>query len=148
MKITRRTALGVLASTAAVEPQAEGQPAANTATLNWLDGAPPTQLTGVSWGVPWPRGTVRRDQTFSLTAGNQSLPLQSWPLAFWPDGSIKFTGFATVANATGPYRLAPGTPPAGVPLQLTQSGQSIDIDTGKFKARIRRSGASFIDTLG
>jgi hypothetical protein len=147
MKITRRTAIGILASTAAVEPQAEAQANANTATLNWLDGAPPAQLTGVSWGVPWPRGTVRRDQTFSLTAGNQPLPLQSWPLAFWPDGSIKFTGFATATNAAGPYRLAPGTPTAGVPLQLTQSAQSIVIDTGKFSARVPRSGISFIETL-
>ena len=52
--------------------------------------------TGVSWGVPWARGMVGRTQTFALTANDgKSQPLQAWPLAWWPDGSIKFSGFAT-----------------------------------------------------
>ena len=50
---------------------------------------------GVSWGVPWARGMVGRTQTFALTANDgKPLPLQAWPLAWWPD-SIKFSGFAT-----------------------------------------------------
>src|SRR5947208_2754050 len=111
MKITRRTAIGILATTAAVE-QAQSQPAqtATSTDLSWLDGAAPGQAVGTTWGVPWPRGAVRREQTFALTAGGQSLPLQSWPLAYWPDGTIKFTGFAAVTNAPAPLRLAPGTP--------------------------------------
>src|ERR1035441_6163076 len=51
---------------------------------------------GVSWGVAWARGMVGRTQTFALTANDgKSLPLQAWPLAWWPEGSIKFSGFAT-----------------------------------------------------
>src|SRR5262249_34982920 len=59
----------------------------------------------------------------------------------------KFTGFATVTNAPGPYRLAPGAPDGGTPLKLIQSAQSVEIDTGKFIARIPRSGASLVDTI-
>src|SRR5690242_15263551 len=91
MKITRRNAIGILASAAAVEQQASAQQTAGRigdGVVRWLDGAPPAVETGVSWGVPWPRGAVSRQQTFSLaTAAGKSLPLQSWPLAYWPDGS-------------------------------------------------------------
>src|SRR6185369_10375025 len=107
MKLTRRTALQLLATTAAATPEPP-QPSPAT-RLNWLDRTPPALTSGVSWGVPWPRGTVRREQTFSL--GN--LPLQSWPLAYWPDGSIKFTAFATVAGSTSTNaNLTTGTPAA------------------------------------
>ncbi len=39
-----------------------------------------------------------------------ALPLQAWPLAYWPDGSLKWSGFAAVASAgadAGPFRVAP-----------------------------------------
>jgi hypothetical protein len=150
MRITRRSAIGILASTAsaaAIEP--EPQPQSNT-TLNiaWLGGAAPGIETGVSWGVPWPRGAVRPEQAFALSANDgKALPLQSWPLAYWPDGSIKFTGFATVTGATGPFRLAPGTPAATSAVKVTQTPQAIDIDTGKLQCRIPRQGPSFLETM-
>ena len=137
MKISRRSALGILATTAtasAIEPPApEPQAAAGgPLTLGWLSDAQPALETGVSWGVPWARGSVSRTQTFALTAGDgRALPLQAWPLAYWPDGSIKYTGFATVTGAPGPFRLAPGTPAAAPALKVTQSAQAIEIDTGK-----------------
>src|SRR5437763_353335 len=145
MKMTRRTAIGILATSAAVE-QIEAQ-TSNTVSINWLGNTAPSEAVGVSWGVPWPRGAFRREQSFSLTANNQPLPLQTWPLAFWPDGSLKFSGFATVAGAAGPYRLAPGTPTATTPIRITQSAQAIEIDTGKVQAHLPRSRASLIDTL-
>src|SRR5262249_31640745 len=103
MKITRREVVSLVAAagTGALEQSAEGQQTASLngpVSIDWLGGSPPPLETGVSWGVPWPRGAVRKDQTFSLTVNNgRSLPLQSWTLAYWPDDSVKWTGFATVA---------------------------------------------------
>src|SRR5262245_14270817 len=77
--------------------------------LKWLGDRPPAVPMGVSWGTPWPRGKIMKDQAFTLTTtGGKSLPLQSWPLAYWPDGSIKWSGFATVAGpeTTGLLRLS------------------------------------------
>ena len=150
MRITRRRAIGILASTAsasAIEP--EPQPQGNTSlNIAWLGGASPGLETGVSWGVPWPRGTVRPEQTFALSTNDgKALPLQSWPLAYWPDGSIKFTGFATATGATGPFRLAPGTPAATPAVKVTQTAQAIDIDTGKLQCRIPKQGPSFLETM-
>src|SRR3954451_6705662 len=150
MKITRRSAIGILASTAALEPQQGTAQAVGNGSVDvrWLDGAAPGMEVGVTWGVPWARGTVRPEQTFMLAANNgRALPLHSWPLAYWPDGSIKFSGFATVTGASGPLRLAPGASSANTALKLTQSPQAIDIDTGKLQCRIPKSGSSFIGTM-
>src|SRR5471030_960972 len=98
--------LALLASFLAVlgSPFAAGR----DVSLNWLESAPPAAPVGVSFGVPWPRGTVQKDQAFALTgADGKALPAQSWILAYWPDGSIKWTGLATVAGAAGPFRLSP-----------------------------------------
>src|SRR5476649_3101444 len=74
--------------------------APEAAQLNWV-GQPASSLAhGVSWGVPWPQGTLARDATFNLVdAQGKSLPLQTWPLAYWPDGSLKWSGLATVVPA-------------------------------------------------
>src|ERR1019366_10244946 len=146
MKITRRDAIGIMGATAAFEPQAAAQRADGVA-INWLGGAAPGTEVGVSWGVPWARGTVSRTQTFALTANDgRSLPLQQWPLAYWPDGSIKFTGFATVTGAAGPFRLAPGMPGAGSLKVTAPEGGPIEIDTGKLRCRAGSS-PSLIDSM-
>ena len=147
MKITRRTAIGILATTTvSAEQQTQAQGTGSPA-LEWLDKATPPQAVGVTWGVPWGRGSVRRDQTFSLSAGGQALPLQTWPLAYWPDGSLKFSGFATVAGGPGPFQLTPGAAANPAPLKVTQSPQAIEIDTGAVQAKLSRTGAALIESL-
>ena len=92
---------------AAAQARGIGTAAAERITLSWLGEQPPLVSTGVSWGVPWPQGEVRRGATFSLSAQGKDLPVQTWPLAYWPDGTIKWSGFATVvpAGMTGPVTL-------------------------------------------
>ncbi len=146
-KITRRSAIGIAASTVAFEQSAAAQGTANgPIAIRWLESAPAIE-TGVSFGVPWARGTVRREQTFSLTDANgKALPLQSWVAAYWPDGSVKFSGFATVTNAAGPFRLGPGAAVAGN-LRVAESGGAVDIDNGRFQCRIPKQGAYFIESI-
>src|ERR1035438_4804597 len=135
MKITRRDAIGIMAATAAFEPQVVAQQAGEV-SINWLDKATPGMEVGVSFGVPWARGTVNRGQIFVLSANfGQLLPVQAWPLAYWPDGSVKFTGFATVTDASGPFRLGPGTISTNPTVKVTESARAIDIDTGKLQGR-------------
>ena len=155
MKITRRNALGILASTVsttALEQDAAAQTAPNEAVAaGWLGGSPPPVESGVSWGIPWPRGTVRKGQSFSLTtADGKALPLQNWPLAYWPDGSMKWIGFATVAGpgASGAFKLARGAAAApATAVKVAESGSAVDIDTGRLQCRIPKQGASLIDSM-
>jgi hypothetical protein len=156
MRITRREALEAVATAAVAavaletaEQAANAQPA-NSVALHWLDGAAPPLSTGVSWGVPFPRGAVSKAQNFALTAGGNSLPLQQWPLAYWPDGSMKFVGFAAVAtaNTSGELRLAPGaSPTVGPRLRVQQTARTVDIDTGILQCTINKQGPDFIGSM-
>jgi hypothetical protein len=123
--------------------------------MNWLDRTAPPLSSGVSFGVPWPRGAVKKEQAFTLTSSDgQTLPLQTWPLAYWPDGSMKWSGFATVAsaqstNGPGGFKLsaAPGLAVAGPTVQVRQSDTGYEIDTGRLKVRILRFGPAIIESM-
>lgn len=157
MRMTRRDAIAVLA--AAIPATASGSTSAQTfapengrVSVNWLGGNAAGTETGVSWGVPWPRGTVQKSDSFELTNGSGThMPLQSWILAYWPDGSIKWTGFATVAeaNATGPFQLGRGSGNAGnaPTLRVNQDAQAIHVDTGPLQCRIPLHGSAFIESM-
>ncbi len=126
---------------------------ASSIDLKWLGDKPPAAPMGVSWGAPWPQGKIRKEQAFTLTTNDgKNLPLQSWPLAWWPDGSIKWAGFATVAGpeTTGSLRLSPSDTAAttsGPVVQVRQSDTTFEIDTGRLKVRIPGWGANLIDSM-
>lgn len=59
--------------------------------LKWLT-KKPNIPTNITWGVPWPKGKINRDQAITLLNEHEEmLPHQTWPLAYWPDGSVKWT---------------------------------------------------------
>jgi hypothetical protein len=121
-------------------------------SLGWLGDSAAPVSTGVSWGVPWPKGSVQKDQAFTLTAADgKSLLLQTWPLAYWPDGSLKWSGFATVAAAktVGTFRLAAGTNPmpSGPRVTVSERSDAVEIDTGGLQCRILRQGPNFVEAL-
>src|SRR5687768_17867272 len=61
--------------------------------LNWLGNTPAPSVTGVSWGVPWPKGAVPRDQVFSLSAmDGKKLTLHMWALYYWMDDTLEVGG--------------------------------------------------------
>ena len=64
-----------------------------------LEGRESAVRQGTSWGVPFAKGTVPTNTLFYLTdeAGN-TVPSAHWPLAYWPDGSLKWVGIAAVRD--------------------------------------------------
>jgi hypothetical protein len=123
--------------------------APGSVTLSLLGGQPPAAPAGISWGVPWTQGAIKRGATFSLSAQGADLPVQTWPLAYWPDGSMKWSGFATVvpAGLSGPMTLSKGSSAAAGALSVTNDGKSIVVDTGAAKCVIPTSGANIIDSI-
>lgn len=121
--------------------------------VKWLGGTPAPFSTGVSFGVPWPRGAVQKTQAFALTtADGQNLPVQTWPLAYWPDGTVKWTGVATVAGPSvqGEIKLtaAAAIPAApGATVTVHRSDTAFLIDTGRVQAVIPLHGDRIIDSL-
>jgi len=119
--------------------------------LHWLDGAP-AAARGVSWGVPWPRATVQKDTTFALKdAHGNDVAIQTWPLAYWPDGSIKWTGVAaTIGSGAGEsLRLIPAGIPGAFqsPISVSQTDDAIEIINGQSVWRIGRSGANLVQSI-
>ncbi|AIA73065.1 Tat pathway signal sequence domain protein [Pectobacterium atrosepticum] len=121
-------------------------------SLRWLDGQVPRAFSGVTWGVPWPQGTVRSDSDFQLHGTQQQVyDLQSWPLARWPDGSIKWSAHA-LSGVTPPADklLLRPTAKAGVPSgvgMVSENDHGWTVDTGHIRCVIPRSGSRLIEEV-
>ncbi|MBT2250312.1 Tat pathway signal sequence domain protein [Arthrobacter sp. BHU FT2] len=120
--------------------------------LRWLEGGTPPQLAaGTTWGVPWPRGSFAPDQQFTLTASSgTSVPVQSWPTGWWPDGSVKWTAHA-ISGGEAPsesYTLAPGAAvEPKTPLTVTSDAQSITVNTGVVQVTFGRAGEHLVRSI-
>jgi hypothetical protein len=100
-------ALGARDAEAAPRAAAGG---AGPVTLDWLEDGGLGAAPGSTVGVPWPMGAYQEDQAFALTdAAGKDVPVQTWPLAYWPDGSLKWTAHA-VSSGNGKLTLTAGTP--------------------------------------
>jgi hypothetical protein len=162
---------GGLPALAAASAPGEGDAAANAGAgasgagpapvtgdmpLHWLDGVP-ASFRGATWGVAWQQGRVPRDSAFELRAGERAGPaVQSWPLAYWPDGTLKWTAHALPPDAGGAapapgYTLQPligaAAPRATGPLLASESAEAIAIDNGVLQCSLPRSGSLLINTL-
>lgn len=163
---------GAMGAVAADAAAATPPPRADDHALAWLDGAAPEAFEGVTWGVPWPRGEVAAASGFVLrargagadagtaaAAAAAGAPLQSWPLAYWPDGSLKWTGHALPPSAAGAppaaaYTLEPvpalkaasASAPA-MPALVTRNGADIVIDTGAMHCTLAGSGALLVRAM-
>lgn len=125
--------------------------AAEPVELHWLADAPPDVEQGVAFGVPWPEGELQPDASFELKAdGGGSLPTASWPLAYWPDGSLKWSGHATLATPELPDQLtvSVGEPVKPEdPLVLEETDQEIKINTGRMSCVFGKSDSTLFRSL-
>lgn len=122
----------------------------NSVQIKWLSEKSPEIKTGVSWGVPWPRGVIQKGQDFMLTTNSgESLPLQTWPMAYWPDGSVKWTGCATVTGSgTDKMMLAPGKGSnSDTKIEVSESAFSFKVKSGDFSCLVPKKGNIIVDSL-
>ena len=137
---------------AAASAPLPGAADARVADLHWLEGGRPSLVTGTTFGVPWPRGMLQKDQGFVLSAsGGAALPSQSWPLAYWPDGSLKWTAHALPADAGQHERLrvTPGqaAAPAGAVIRLSERADAIVVNTGAIECTVPRKGGNIVASI-
>ncbi|MBA2893842.1 Tat pathway signal sequence domain protein [Nonomuraea soli] len=113
--------------------------------LTWLEGKPGTAAVS-TWGTPWPKATVTKEQTFALSDGT---PVQSWPIAYWPDGSVKWTAHAIAPTTPAEsYTLVAGAAAApATPVTVKDEKNHVDVDTGVIRARIRKSGSELVSQV-
>ena len=159
-KISRRQFLSTsaaltLATPIAAQQGGGGASAPNPAPgawVRWLDGGAPAVDAGVTWGTPWPRGRQRARQYALRDAGGRLVPLQSWPLAWWPDGSLKWTAHALAPGAApggGPFEVVAqrSAPKPASTVTVKESDGGVEIDTGRFVCHIARAGGNVITSI-
>ena len=131
-------------------------------TLNWLDGAAPSALSGgTTWGMPFGRGSLAGVGGISVSdADGRPVPSQAWPLATWPDGSLKWAGIALPATdaPSAHYRVASdgGASPesetspefaASPQVRVTESEDTVSVSTGTLEMVISRRTATLFTSL-
>ena len=125
------------------EPEVEGIP------LRWLDGEARSPFMGTTWGTAWPRGQVASDTSFALyDAQNKPVPVQSWVLAKWPDGSVKWSGHAIPPQQSPSphFSVRAGGMPARPEQQVAvrETDATVLIDTGPLRCTLSRGGETMI----
>ncbi len=132
--------------------------------LRWIETPEPgDRSVPVSFGVPFARGTVADGDRFGITPldgtgenavgdGGAFREVDFRPLAYWPDGSVKWGGFAGTLPGAEAYHLnklagRPGRKKDSARMLTETSGQYI-INTGEMQAYIpKRPAAVVIDSL-
>lgn len=125
----------------------KGKPVAGTA-LRWLDGQAPARFEGATLGVPWPRGTLRlpADKVLRFSLGADGPALQSWPLAYWPDGSLKWTAHAVAGGVTASgWNLEAGAGTARAGVSVRQSRDAFTITAGDLAWTVPTSGEYLVE---
>jgi hypothetical protein len=143
--------------------------------LRWLDdAAPDLTLAGATCGVPLAAGAVTDPGRLAvLDASGEPVPAQTWTLATWPDGSVKWAGIALgadrepaesyrVVNAANASSADPdavshpeGTMESGATesrhtrLQVTAhpTGPGFSIDTGACRVFIPGTGPNLVESI-
>lgn len=124
-----------------------------------LEGRDAAVPQGTSWGVPFAKGTMPQGTTFVVT-DDEGAPVQaeSWPLAWWPDGSLKWVGFAAVADkgldaldiqvVPAPKKKARKSQAAAAPAGMAEvTGQDIVVRTGVMECIFPNEGSSIIKDM-
>ncbi|MCR4994931.1 MAG: hypothetical protein K6A32_06100 [Bacteroidales bacterium] len=121
------------------------------AQLHWI-GQTPAGDRPVSFGIPFRKGEMKAKDAFILTTDKGvTVPADFWPTAYWPDGSIKWGGFAAVVpggtdclSFTKTKKKAESTQGG---LDVSEDNRQIRIAAADFTAYIPKSGDALIDSL-
>lgn len=116
--------------------------------LTWLT-KPLAIYKNASCGVAWPKGQVHRKSHFEIvdTLGH-AVPAQSWPLAYWPDGSLKWTGHAVASQHGEDLHVRPVKKAKNENgIQISESATQIVVDTGIIRCTLEKSGTVLIRSI-
>ncbi len=126
---------------------------ASTVPLHWV-GAVPASAKGVSFGVPLDEGQLKPTEKLTLaTAAGDEIVSDQWPLAYWPDGSVKWCAVAAVVpggadslSLEKPRKQQKKSTVTAV-IKVDESRDQIVINTGKLTAYVPRGGEVLLDSL-
>lgn len=112
--------------------------------LQWI--GKPRDNQPVTFGLPFNQGELKDAALIALSDGS---PSSAWPLAYWPDGSIKWAGVSAVASSQSAYVVLKDKKKKVQQQKIAvdkANGQYV-IRTGRLTAYIPMSGHQLIDSL-
>jgi hypothetical protein len=133
--------------------------------LHWLNpGRGKDALShGVSFGMPWAKGLYRSGQTFTIEGNDQVYLLDCREVAFWPDGSLKWTAhsvsesiaYCDIYTVKGADRVKEKpisfgnriTTKLGLELKISPPGSSSLFDSLSWGGRCLCSGANIVASV-
>lgn len=129
------------------------------ARLHWIGTTPATDRA-VSFGIPFRKGEMKTTDVFSLTTDQgKEIRADFWPTAYWPDGSVKWGGFAAVvpggtkvvsfartAKQKRGSRNTAQAADAGT-LSVNETASQIRVSAANFTAYVPKSGDTVLDSL-
>ncbi|CAM4197295.1 hypothetical protein L1N85_15605 [Paenibacillus alkaliterrae] len=113
---------------------------------------PAAAPVGLTWGIPWKEGELLREESLTLQHADsgEEAAMQSWPSAYWPDGSVKWSAHAAVSMTAAPdrYKVVKGK---GVDSQhkvtVQETEETILLDTGVMNCLVRKQGKQLITSI-
>lgn len=122
--------------------------------LRWVGTRPLTDCP-VSLGIPFLKGELKADGRVVLKDGEGAgIPSDCWPLAYWPDGSVKWLGVAAVIpgevegirfETVGKKHKMKNR--SETKIQVDETTSFLRVSTGKVEAYIPKRGSCLLDSL-
>ncbi|MDR6551126.1 hypothetical protein [Paenibacillus qinlingensis] len=119
--------------------------------LRWLN-KEASNPVGITWGIPWREGELGRAESLRLETadGQGAVPVQSWPTAYWPDGSVKWSAHsATVLpESTNDLTIRKGKgPDSDHRILVTETDETLTLDTGVMQCTIGKQGKQLLHRI-
>ena len=121
--------------------------------LQWI-GTTPAKDKPVSWGVPFGEGVLKADALLKLTTGEgQEVTIDSWPLAYWPDGSVKWCAVSGIIPGNTDKLILNQKTKKEAKSQakridwVHEEGNNIRVDAGDVQAYLSKEGEFLMDSL-
>ena len=122
--------------------------------LRWV-GTRPSSDRPVSLGIPFLKGELEADGRVGLKYGDGTdIPSDCWPLAYWPDGSVKWAGVTAVIPEEAEdirFETILKKPKkenrSGAKVRVDETPSFFRVSTGKVEAYIPKLGGCLLDSL-
>ncbi|KAF2730842.1 hypothetical protein EJ04DRAFT_584987 [Polyplosphaeria fusca] len=138
----------------------EHQQRVSAIRVKWLEGQPHYN-GGVTFGLPWSKGQHLANTTSFSATSTDGVPadIQSWVTAYWPDGSLKWTGHAIGPSDVGSegYNIiasGPGNNTAtrrkakrASGIRVNDNPDAVQVNTGKITVAFPKSGNALISSI-
>ncbi|KEY70501.1 hypothetical protein S7711_02672 [Stachybotrys chartarum IBT 7711] len=141
------------ASNAVAAPTGNGT--SSNVRVRWL-GDTPNSTIGATFGLPWPKGRYRPNDTeFSLFGADaEPIPFATWVTGYWRDGSVKWTGHAISQADSVPEEYTVRASPCRASRKRAVDGLSVDdssdevtVSTGRITVTFPKSGSSIVGSI-